>query len=261
MIVTVRRTGARPPFFLIHGLYGVLSHTADMGEAVGPEQPFHVIFARGIDGRGSPCASAAEMVALYLEEIRAIAPAGPIFLGGQCAGCLLAVDMANALVAAGGEVGYLLLIDPPPLPFANADDRPPDPTPRSLQQLYDNALDSLRRKTEWTNLPFDLHDPRQMHVAASVAVVTAAAMRGYQPQPYAGPVELIVSANRARVYFQPDLPWQRILTGQRLIHVLPGSHLDMTRVQRAELLRLMRFVLDGAAAPREAGRPLALADD
>ena len=262
MILPVRRSGTRPPFFLVHGLYGVLSHTAEMGQALGPDQPFFPIFARGVDGREPACETVAEMVSTYLQEIRDVAPTGPYFVGGQCAGGLLAIDIARTLADEGAQIAGVLLIDPPALPFGGERDRAGERSPRVLQQLYDNALDSLRRKTEWVNLPFDFRDPRRMHIAATVAVLTAVALSGYQPQPFAGPVELIVSAKRAPAYFQPDLPWQKILTGSRRLHVLPGDHFAMARAEYGELLRLLRFVLDGAAAAEsEQARPLAHARD
>ncbi|HXQ49899.1 MAG TPA: alpha/beta fold hydrolase [Stellaceae bacterium] len=249
MIVPVRQSGARPPVFLVHGLYGVSSHSIAFAQALTPDRPFFAVFARGLDGSERPCASAAEMAANYAQEVRAVEPNGPYALVGQCAGGLLVVEIARALSAAGASLASVLLIDPPPLPFPDQRYRFADSHPRVLQQLYDNALDAFRRKDASANLPFDLHDPRQMHIAASVAVQTAAALSGYQPGPYSGAIDLIVSAKRASAFSQSGLPWQNILLGPRRVHVLPGDHFAVTREQFGELLRLMRLVLDGSADP------------
>ena len=186
------------------------------------------------------------------KRFRAIEPNGPYALAGKCAGALLIVEIARALAAAGKRLANVLLVDPPPLPFADQRYRLAERHPRVHQQLYDNAFDTFRRKSPNANLPFDLHDPRQLHVAASVAVETATALSGYQPEPYSGAVDLIVSAKRATAFSQPDLPWQKILLGPRRIHVLPGDHSAIMRAQFGELLRLMRRVLDGTTEPAAA---------
>ena len=208
MILPVRRSGTRPPFFLVHGLYGVLWHTAEMGQALGPDQPFFPIFARGVDGREPACEPVAEMVSTYLQGIRDVAPTGPYFVGGQCPGGLLAIDIARTLADEGAPVAGVCsstrqrcLLAVSAIGQASAAAR----LAAALRQCAQFAAAENRMGEPAVRFP----RPAADDIAATVAVLTAVALSGYQPQPFAGPVELIVSAKRAPAYFQPDLPWQR----------------------------------------------------
>ena len=53
------------------------------------------------------------MAAAYLTEIRQVQAEGPYNLLGTCMGAMVAFEMAQQLVAAGQEVGLLVLVEPP----------------------------------------------------------------------------------------------------------------------------------------------------
>jgi thioesterase domain-containing protein len=53
------------------------------------------------------------MAALYLDEVKAVQPSGPYYLGGSCFGGLVAREMGRILGERGEDVALLLLIDPP----------------------------------------------------------------------------------------------------------------------------------------------------
>lgn len=258
MIVPIQTRGTKPPLFMVHGLYGILARTDDMARALGPDQPFYGLLPPGIDGREQPRNSIAGITAIYLREIRSVAPHGPYRLSSICSGAVIAVDLARALAQAGETIDTLLLIDGPTfqIPADQYDPRGRDP--QVFQQLYDSAIAVLR--TQSGPLVFDVRNSRQLHVAASIGVTMAGLLTAHRPLPYSGPVELIVSRTRAAAYFRPELPWQSILLGPRRIHVLPGNHDSMFHAHLHEVLRLMRFVFDGAnklglsVADREAGQ-------
>jgi thioesterase domain-containing protein len=51
------------------------------------------------------------MAADYLEDIRAMQPAGPYSLVGECLGGIVVYEIARQLVAQGQQIGTLVLID------------------------------------------------------------------------------------------------------------------------------------------------------
>jgi len=74
------------------------------------DQPVYALQARGLDGQIMRDQSIEEMTRNYLSEIRTLQPAGPYFLGGFCFGGLLALEAAQQLLAAGEQVGLLIMI-------------------------------------------------------------------------------------------------------------------------------------------------------
>jgi thioesterase domain-containing protein len=250
MLFPITPAGTKPPFFLVHGLYGLISkrNTAAMARALGTDRTFYAIFARGTDGIRPPIESVEEMAAEYVKEIRSVQPSGPYYIGGQCAGGLAAIEIARRLSESGQQVGVTLLVDPPPLPFGDGGNQLIDIRPQVFQQMYDNAQKVFRRKVaSMDNAPFDMNDPKRMHAAVVAGIKSAIAFSRFRPAPYSGATAMIVSTARASAYLQPELPWQRILTGPRRIHVLPGDHTEIFNAQLGELCRLMRLILDGVS--------------
>jgi thioesterase domain-containing protein len=76
-----------------------------------PDQPFYGLQARGVDGLQNARTNLPEMASAYLEEVRAVQPHGPYYLGGFSLGGEIAFEMAQQLLAAGEEVGLLALFD------------------------------------------------------------------------------------------------------------------------------------------------------
>src|SRR5262249_28046813 len=116
MLVPIQTSGAKPPFYLVHGLFGVMPMGRFFARSLGADRPLYGINANGIDGPGPTACDATAMALTYVEEILDIQPNEPILLGGMCAGGLIAMEMACELKSRGREVGPLILLDPPPVP-------------------------------------------------------------------------------------------------------------------------------------------------
>ncbi|MBM0743313.1 amino acid adenylation domain-containing protein [Phormidium sp. CLA17] len=110
-VVLLRLGGNKPPVFLIHDgdgetlLYRTLAHQLD------PERSIYGI---------QPCSNAnhpilhtriADMASDYLQKIRSIQPEGPYYLGGLCAGGVLAYEVACQLQQQGQMVSMVALFD------------------------------------------------------------------------------------------------------------------------------------------------------
>jgi len=72
---------------------------------------FYGVLARGLDGISEPRYSIPEMVADYLKEIRSVQPHGPYIFVGECQGGFVAYEAARQMMADGGEMGLLVLLD------------------------------------------------------------------------------------------------------------------------------------------------------
>ncbi len=105
--------GPGTPFFLVAGMFGNVLNLRHLAQRIGPDRPFYGVQARGLFGDEEPHETFPEMARDYLEEVRAVQPHGPYLLGGFSGGGIAAYEMAQQLLAAGEDVGLLLLLDTP----------------------------------------------------------------------------------------------------------------------------------------------------
>jgi amino acid adenylation domain-containing protein len=110
-LVTIQPEGSRPPLFLVHSASGnVMSYVA-LARRLGREQPVYGLQSKGLDADRKPTANVEDMASEYLEELFAVQPDGPYFLGGWSMGGVIAFEMARQLTAQGKSVAPLVLID------------------------------------------------------------------------------------------------------------------------------------------------------
>ena len=113
-LVPTPSSGSRPPLFLITGYMfaddtlGILSNLI---AHIGADQPLCGVRPRWLDGQSPQYSSVAEMAEEYLADVRAFQPRGPYYLLGDCVGGVVAVEMAQRLIAQGEEVALLVLLD------------------------------------------------------------------------------------------------------------------------------------------------------
>jgi amino acid adenylation domain-containing protein len=111
VLVPIREHGAKPPLFLVHGLYGNVLNFYGFRHHIPSDQPLYGIQATGLDSGRATLVNIPDMAAHYIKEIRSVQPTGPYFLGGFSAGGLVAYEMARQLVEAGERVQLLALFD------------------------------------------------------------------------------------------------------------------------------------------------------
>lgn len=244
------QSGNKPPLFFVHGLHGLgLAVGSRFARMLGSEQPFYFIRANGIDGRRPILDDVRQMVAVYLQEIRRTRPAGLLRIGGMCAGGLIAIEIGRALQAEGLETGPVILVDPPFIPIGYekrraATDKRPQVMERVCRELRDRLLDQTSDPDAYDDLPFDPRDPEQLGLAVTVGVSTMLAFAKYVPHPFSGSAEVILSENRAPAFLHPQMPWRKLLSGPRLVHVVPMSHMELFRAGRKTVARLIRSMLE-----------------
>ncbi|MCO6453578.1 MAG: amino acid adenylation domain-containing protein [Caldilineales bacterium] len=237
-LLPLQTHGSRPPLFFLPGGGGSEDEYliyAGLLNRLGPDQPVYGFIARGLDGESDPHDSVPQMAADYVAELRNVQPHGPYFLGGECIGGKVALEMARILEEEGEEIGLLALMNT--FVRGTADERSLDerllatPGVRQLRRRW-RELSRLPAEQRWDRL-------RQMAVNATRVAVPlneeqrearreraqklgVQAMLGeFRPEPYAGDVTLLVTSDtRERI----SSAWQSLLKGRIDIAPLPGIH-------------------------------------
>ena len=108
LIYGVNVAGSRPPLFWCFQGY---EEFAAFARALGPDQPLY-----GMRSGHLVVDTSAEahmhMAVICASEIHSLGLSGPLFLGGNCQGALLAQKMAQILIAAGRAVSLLITLNP-----------------------------------------------------------------------------------------------------------------------------------------------------
>jgi len=110
-LVMIQGGDQRPPFFCVHAAGGNVLEYLDLARALGPDQPFYGLQAKGLDGKQEPHTTIKQMATHYIAEMREVQPEGPYLIGGRSSGGTIAFEMACQLSAAGQDVALLALLD------------------------------------------------------------------------------------------------------------------------------------------------------
>jgi thioesterase domain-containing protein len=194
------------------------------------------------------------MAAHYVEELRAVQPEGPYFLGGWSMGGVVAFEMALQLQRLEQEVKLLALVDSMIPHFASSEtaDTLPDNNSEPLEEatlLLSFAIDLGLSLKLLALTPADLStiEPAQqltyvLDQARQAGVVPAdldlsviqrlyalfknnhRALWNYVPKPYAGSALLIKATERENgVELDPALGWNKLVADLQISEV-PGTH-------------------------------------
>ena len=256
MLIPIRPSGGLSPLFLLHGNTGFMATGTAFARVTGPDQPIYVINAKGFDG-SEPRETVAEMVGDYLDEVLSVTGGGPLVIVGQCWGSLIALELGTELLAQGCELGPLILVDPPRVPFRRAVASVSEETKR---QLYDYTRGTLIKmsKAWFLELPFDVNDPEQLHVSVLAAMASITAISKFIPRPYLGSVEFILSSETAAPFFARENPWQKILPNPPVSHVMPFGHNELIQQNRFEVAKLISFIVEWNAWRNAGGEERAM---
>jgi amino acid adenylation domain-containing protein len=112
-LVPIQAQGTARPFFCVAGGGGNVLYFHALAEALGADQPFYGLQARGLDGESAPFSSVEEMARCHVEALQALQPRGPYALGGHCFGGIVAFEMAQQLTRQGHEIAVLAILDSP----------------------------------------------------------------------------------------------------------------------------------------------------
>ena len=247
-----RRAGldARPLIFVVHGRGGYTLPQPEFFAALAEGQKLRMFELPGI--RGGECYDRIEDIAeVYLGQLSAEYPEGPVLLASFCAGGLIALEMAARLAERGRPVTHLVLIDPAvrkngTLGFG-ASPFHLDLThrvKRGFQSLLPRALQLRYYDLKWSKRLAANYPGLRLSPQAQAKLM--AAFRDYRLKPYPGPVTILASSRRVgRV--RDGLHTAHILPN-RIVRVVVDTHREVT--SEPEAARAMQEAFDAALAAR-----------
>jgi thioesterase domain-containing protein len=247
MLVPIQTSGTRPPLFMVHGVHGDIASSVTLARVLGPDFPLYGIAADGTDGRQPVLDNMADMVRSYVDQVCTARPTGPVRIAGICEGGWAAIELTRAVQRAGREVRPVVLLDPPAIPPGyNSQNRSVNPShPQIAERLYQSVRHYLlthaeNAKNSW---PFDASDPKQLHTAVLAGLGSVVAFSRHLPKPYSAPAVLILSAQRAPRFFDPQTPGGRLFRGPRLVFVVPWQHDTFYTEGRNDVAYFLKYLL------------------
>jgi thioesterase domain-containing protein/SAM-dependent methyltransferase len=115
VLLPLRSRGDHPPVFCVHPVLGISWVYSGLLRHLPPGNPVYGLQARGLAGPDQRPSSVEEMVADYVDQIRAVQASGPYHLLGWSFGGTVAHAIATRLQEDGGEIGLLAILDTYPL--------------------------------------------------------------------------------------------------------------------------------------------------
>jgi len=239
-LVPIQVGGSRVPFFCVHGAGGVVIRFRDLARHLGKDQPVYGLQARGMDGK-HPCDDRVEdMATHYLEEIRSVQPRGPYLLSGYSLGGMVAIEMAQRLIAQHQEKVLVVMFDtfctpPTEKNGSNGSDQrsgslyhgisstwgrflrmPPGEMWTSVARVARTLKKGIRRYGSEALLPRSLKNVRR---ACELAAKT------YVPRAYPGLLYLFRSSHKPLLQFRdPHIGWSAYAERGLRIHEINGDH-------------------------------------
>ncbi|MCC6558329.1 MAG: amino acid adenylation domain-containing protein [Polyangiaceae bacterium] len=241
--------GARP-LFLVQPIGGTVYTYLPLARALGPAISVHGVRASGMEPGEPVLRELDAMVSRYLDEVRALQPAGPYLLGGHSAGGAIAYEMAQALLACGEEVELLVMIDTPSI----------GPGRRAR---VDSVEDLLRgagapggpAAAGYRDLATGLREDARL---AEIAVATWNALAGHEPRPIDAEIVYVrARSDRDPEDLHAEQTWMDLARGPFALHAAPGDHFTMMQRPHATVLaRILERYLRSLEAPSPS-RPVA----
>jgi thioesterase domain-containing protein len=247
--------GSRIPFFLVAGFMeadDILRILSNLIPHLGLDQPVFGFQPRWFDGHSERYASVEEAASEFLVDLRAFQPKGPYLLGGDCAGGVVALAMAEELSRQGEEVRLLVLFDtgrPTVLrSFSLKLDSAMQRVKRIAGIIGQMARGSLRANVK---LVRDLGRRKLKAIQAPKITDWSADDRiyrmsidylrttyRYRVKKYPGRITLILSEEMYDL--EGSMGWKGVATGGLEVYRTPGNHLTRYEIHSKELaLRLL----------------------
>lgn len=219
----------------------------DLARSLPKDQPFYGLQARGVLHGAEFDSTIEDMARRYLDEVTAIQPTGPYYLGGFCMGGLVAYEMAQQLAAQGRTTAIVVMIETyNPVEVEKAGGRADAFTLfREKVRFQVGNLRGLpaKERARYASVRLQamahgiLHRwrgrlARWIQPDAAVAVnndesnplleeINDRAGMVYQPKPYAGRVLVVRPKNGYSFYHEPTLGWTTYVSGPLDVITIP----------------------------------------
>ncbi len=249
LLVPLRQAGSNRALFLIHGMNGQAFASSHFLEMLGSSQPVYAFQATGLGQSWRRYPTVEKMSVSYIEAARNRQPSGPYFLGGLCSGCLVALEMAHRLRAAGEVVAPLLMIDPP------LKRRQSNTMLAHVKHRYDLLVHRRALEAKWAELfakrrreghiDLELSNARMVRAATNTALCFRLALRTYRDKPYDGSILLLSSRQRLAAGLDEA---RRFMTGDVHVFEVSDHHGDIHTVGNERFKLALRQALDMVVA-------------
>lgn len=228
-----------PPLVLAHPVGGTLFCYRDLITALRPDRPVYgLTLAALLDPGAADEPSLEAMAARYAAEIAARVD-GPVTLAGWSAGALIAFETARRLIASGGDVVGLALLDPSApddqdrwLRHAREIDRLRAQLDRAGDRPDAADLDTIADSEVFAGMGVDPASVRPGDRSAQNALAAwqhqCTLLGGYRPGTYRGDVALVTSHDDGTA-----ARWRALVSGEVRSTTVGGGHLEMLRPPHA----------------------------
>jgi Thioesterase domain/Phosphopantetheine attachment site len=237
LVMPVRPQGRLAPLFFSHAAWGNVLFVRRLVPYLDPDRPVFAIQARGLRESETPHRDFASMAADYVSQIQTVQPKGPYYLAGNCAGALIAFEMAQRLRALGEEVRAVVMVDPENNPHAVPwlHWRNPDAWHMGPWKFVVRLVWAVRHRFRKMYHRFTGGRP-----VRSITVITGpererreaihsgvkAAVLAFRPRSYDGKLTIVCCANRLKSLSNPITGWPSLSRQVEFVEV-GGDHDDV----------------------------------
>ena len=110
-LVPIRKGGNKPAIFLVHDGDGETMLYRNLALRLDPDHPIYGLQPHSHSKHPILHTRIEEMAAYHIDKMRTVQPQGPYFIGGMCAGGVIAYEIARQLQSQSETVGMVALID------------------------------------------------------------------------------------------------------------------------------------------------------
>ena len=269
--VALKTGGSLPPFFCVHALDGGVDGFRLLAEKLSPERPFYGIRSPSLDGDLSDIESMEALAAHYVDEMCAIQPQGPYFIGGYSMGGRVAFAMAHRLKELDQKVGLLVLLDSRSY-IGRRLPRPKERLARYARVLrkasFKGKIEFIKTQIDRRRNKFSGHIVNKRYAKdladyeqtgnpppPGVGLTTYINYRinlAYKARPFGGPA-LLIKVDRS--FLHPDVHdgWRTMLPGDFREYTAAGRHL--TILKEPDVDEIARVLGEALQEPAGQSRP------
>ncbi len=228
-VVGLKPKGDRPPFFLVHAVFGSVFPYHRLALHMDPDQPVYGIQSIGLDGKSKPPDRIEDMAELYIEHMRAVQPEGPYYLGGYSFGGWVAYEMARLLVGKYKEIVGLTAVLGVGIPMGvqhpammEAGEQWAELIKNYTELMINTNLSDQQRVDTGPIDPTTVMTPLQ-----KVAYANNLAQLRYAPPPYSGHLDLFVTRDMTgAVLHDESMGWRQMAKDGVTTHICTGNHIS-----------------------------------
>ena len=239
VIVPLNPHGTTPPLFSVW--MGIATELRELCHCLGPDQRLYGISSHW-DPNQMRMTRIEEMAAYNLTHLRKVQPRGPYYLSSDCVASVIALEMAQQLLAQGEQVAALVLVDPPPprtyMKTPTARDRYRNGVKRHLRSLANLNVIKQLAYLLWSKVALRIRLANRLPLSRGllsryITDTHVRAEKNYVPRAYAGKIWFIWAAGDMDEVRRREIQnaWSR-LAAQATHRMVPGVHVGLFKEPR-----------------------------